>query len=75
MSTPKTSPQMNRADTYLLTIPQVAAKLGVSIGKVHLLFDSGAFPRIRLSSRRCTRIHPDDLNAYIESLRPKPRRG
>jgi excisionase family DNA binding protein len=55
----------------LLTIPEVAAQIGVTRGTVYNLISAGAFPTvdIGLGGRPKTRVAKADLDAWIESRR------
>ena len=54
----------------LLTIKEAAAHLNVSPRTVRKAIDSGALKVVRLTqTRRGDRIHPDDLETYINSNR------
>jgi excisionase family DNA binding protein len=55
------------ADNDLLTVEQVADKLSVGRTTVYELISSGELPSITI--RRCRRVLPSDLNAYIARLR------
>ena len=51
----------------LLTVPQTAARLQVSVRKVWGLIDRDKLAVVRID--RCTRVHPADLEAYVSSVR------
>jgi len=54
----------------LLTIKEAAAHLNVSPRTVRKAIDAGALKVVRLTqTRRGDRIHPDDLETYINSNR------
>lgn len=52
----------------LLTLPQVAKILQVSRSGAYLLAARGELPCIRIG-RRAIRVHPRDLEAFLESRR------
>lgn len=53
----------------LLTIPQVAKKLGVSRTKAFEMASKGTFFKVLRIGDRNLRVHPADLITYIEQLR------
>jgi excisionase family DNA binding protein len=52
---------------YLLSVKQVAARLGVSTPIVYRLANNGEMPHIRISN--AIRVAPADLAAFIASRR------
>ena len=60
---------MNRV-AVLLTARQVAESLSVSVRTIRAHIASGALPVVRLSARS-VRIHPDDLDEFIEKRRTR----
>lgn len=65
----------------LLTIEQVAERLGCSDAQVRILIRNGDLPYINIGAgnqRRCTRVASEALDAFIagrQSERPQPRRA
>lgn len=51
----------------LLTLPQVAARLQVSLSTVRRLITAGSLKAVRIG--RSLRVRPEDLAAYIEANR------
>ena len=58
----------------LLTAKQVAEVLGITVRSVRTLVALGRLPRVDVLDR-AVRFHPDDVAAFIESRRSKPRAG
>ncbi len=59
-------------DVQLLTLPQVAERLQVSISDVRRKIREGKLPCVRLGPRQI-RVHAADLGAYVEARRaPAP---
>ena len=58
----------------LLTAKQVADILGITVRSVRTLVSLGRLPRVNVLDR-AVRFHPDDVAAFIESRRSKPRSG
>ena len=56
------------AEAPLLTLGEVARRLGVSPRSLSRLIASGELPVVRLSAR-VVRIAPSDLASYIEARR------
>ncbi len=54
----------------LLTAKEAAGRLNVCLRTLRMLIASGAIPVIRLSPRSL-RIHPDDLDEFIEKRRTR----
>jgi len=48
----------------LLTVPQAAEELGVSISTMYRLLNERKLPKVKV--RNCTRVRPGDLARYIE---------
>jgi excisionase family DNA binding protein len=55
-------------DTRLLTVPQVAERLAVSVRKTYRLISTGQLKRLRVGVRG-TRVVAGDLDDYIAKLR------
>jgi excisionase family DNA binding protein len=53
-------------ERLLLRVPEVAARLSMSRGKVYELMRSGALPSVRIDRSR--RIRARDLEAFVGSL-------
>ena len=53
-------------DKLLLKVPEVAARLSMSRGKVYELIRSGALPSVRIDRSR--RVRARDLEAFVGSL-------
>lgn len=53
--------------TTLLKVPQVAARLGVSVRKVWRLLSQGVLPAVKVGARG-TRVPDTALDDYITSL-------
>jgi excisionase family DNA binding protein len=53
-------------ERLLLKVPEVAARLSMSRGKVYELMRSGALPSVRIDRTR--RIRTRDLEAFVGSL-------
>lgn len=51
----------------LLTVKQVSAELSVSISTVERLLRSNELKGMRI--KECLRIHPNDLDKFIENMR------
>ena len=49
----------HKADTLLMTVPQAATALRVSVGTIWNLFNSGDLPYIKIGGAR--RIHVDEV--------------
>jgi excisionase family DNA binding protein len=58
----------------LLTAKQVAAILGITDRSVRTLVQLGRLAKVDVLDR-AVRFHPDDVAAFIESRRSKPRTG
>jgi excisionase family DNA binding protein len=58
----------------LLEPPQVAEILNVKVSQVYTLMRSGQLRALKIGARGVWRVHEDDLNEYIESLRDDARR-
>ena len=56
--------------SILLTAKQAAENLAVSVRSIRTFIAEGSLPVVRLSPRSL-RIHPDDLDAFIEKRRTK----
>lgn len=54
--------------TALLTRREAAERLGITEWKLGELVRRGELPEIRFGTRT-TRIHPDDLDAFIQARR------
>lgn len=59
--------------TTLLTVPQVAARLGISTRKTWRLISQGLIPVVRVGARG-TRVPDWAVEAYIAGLSGSPRR-
>lgn len=60
----------------LLTIPEVAQKLACCERTVRRAIDAGKLRVVRLGrSGKSDRVHPDDLDLYVASLRTMRPRG
>ena len=59
---------MAMAEAPLLTLGEVARRLGISPRSLARLIAAGELPVVRLSAR-VVRISPADLDTYIESRR------
>jgi excisionase family DNA binding protein len=55
-------------ERLLLRVPEVAARLSMSRGKVYELMRSGALPSVRIDRSRRVRTH--DLEAFVSALTP-----
>ncbi|HUT87023.1 MAG TPA: helix-turn-helix domain-containing protein [Candidatus Heimdallarchaeota archaeon] len=55
----------------MLTIKEVAEKLGVHEVTVREWINNGNLPAIRLPGGRAIRIRPEDLEAHITKVEPK----
>jgi len=53
----------------LLNLKEAAEILGCSEENVRNLINAGAMPFINVGARKCIRIDPTDLEAFIESRR------
>ena len=62
-------PPLARANR-LLSVPEAAAYLSLSIRQVWVQIHAGRLPSVRVASRS-VRIDPDDLRAYIHQGRMK----
>lgn len=60
--------EITHEDVQLLTLPQVAERLQVSLSDVRRKIRAGVLPSIRLGSRQ-VRVLVSDLQAYVESRR------
>lgn len=61
---------MGSQDIRLLTVVEVAERLGISVSQVYNLFARNELRRVNLSAagtRAKMRVRTDDLNAYIEA--------
>ena len=58
--------QLLPTPSYLFTVPQAAAHLGISTAKTWELVSAGQIRSLKIASSR--RIRPEDLAAYVESL-------
>ena len=56
----------------LLTLPQVADRLQVSMSTVRRLVAAGKLKVVRIGSRN-QRVRPDDLRAYIAAQTTTPK--
>jgi excisionase family DNA binding protein len=56
----------------LVTIPQVAERLGISVRKTWRLVAEGTFKTVRVGARG-TRIFENDVERFIEELPTKTR--
>lgn len=57
-----------------LTVNDVAARLQISTSSVYLLIEHGQLPHHRVGARRrAIRVSEDDLAAYLNGCREKPR--
>ena len=57
----------DRGQFRLLTVPQVAECLQISVRKVWGLIELGKLSVVRID--RCTRVRPADLDAYVSGNR------
>jgi len=68
---PMTSPSLHQVT--VLTIPQVAERLGCSNPHVYRLINTGALPAVDIASpgspRTKTRVRVDDLEGFLQSSR------
>ena len=71
MSAPQPPDSLPAAASPLLTTDQVAAYLQISVRSVKSLLSDGQVPFIKLG--RMTRIHRDDLDAFIARNRRRQR--
>ncbi len=55
------------SDALLLTPPQAAKKLAISVRSLYSLFSSGKIKPVKIG--RSTRIAASDLSAYVNGLR------
>lgn len=60
-------PEQKQPPQKLLTLPDVAEILGCSLKTLRRRIDAGELAVIR--DGRLIRVHPDDLNRYIQSRR------
>ena len=60
-------------DKKLLTVPEAADRLRVSVQTVYALASQGRLPAVRIGTGRgVVRICEEDLQAYIASCRRRP---
>jgi excisionase family DNA binding protein len=62
-----------RTTPVLLTLPETAERLGVSLGSVYRLLEGGRLPSVALGRSR--RVRSDDLDKFIgdlPSVEPRP---
>ena len=50
----------------LLTMPQAAERLQVSLSTLRRIIDKGELPIVKINSRN-VRVRPEDLDTYIEA--------
>ena len=60
---------------YMFTISQVAAQLGMSRSQLQYMIKHERFPPPFRLSARCTRWSAEDIQAFIQTRRPKWRRN
>ena len=66
-----TNSERPRMGLSLLSVRQVAGKLGVCTATVYALCARGALPCVRVLN--AIRVAPGDLEAFVEGRRPKMR--
>jgi excisionase family DNA binding protein len=67
LTLPEPTPQPSKPIAKLLTVAEVADRLGVARGRVYELTNTKALPSIKLGST--IRVHEEDLNAFLSEHR------
>jgi excisionase family DNA binding protein len=55
----------------LLTLPEAAEILNVSMSQMRALVTSGELPGVQIGGRRVWRVEPADLDAYIDGAKQR----